>query len=62
MNVNTIIEPIGRLLEWSFANVIEPLGNSVNYSVVVLGFVGLFVWLKMQSDYNKKAKQDGSIQ
>ena len=31
------------------------IGNSFNYLVIVGGFVGLAIWLKMQGKYNKEA-------
>lgn len=46
---------------WIFENTLEPLGNIPNYSFIVLGFVGLFIWLKMQKKYNEEAKSTGHL-
>lgn len=61
MNLQEIIEPLGVFLESTFEGVLMPISNLFNWAVIVGGFVGLFVWLKMQSDYNKKAEKEGNI-
>ena len=50
-----ILYPLRDLLVWFFENLLEPVGNTLNYTFVVLGFVGLFVWLKYQTKYNAEA-------
>ena len=37
------------------------LGNIPNILIIIGGFIGLGVWLKMQSDFNKKPEKDGYI-
>lgn len=37
----------------------EMVGNVFNYSVIVLGFVGLFYWLNFQRKSNAKAFREG---
>ncbi len=46
---------------YAFFGALEKLGNVPNYAFIVLGFVGLFIWLNMQKKFNNKAKQDGSL-
>lgn len=41
---------------WLFENTMEPLGNIPNGIFLILLFVGLFVWLKMQAKYNAEAE------
>ncbi len=36
----------------------DMIGNIFNYSVIVLGFVGLFIWLNMQKKYNAAAESN----
>jgi hypothetical protein len=36
----------------------DMIGNIFNYSCVVLGFVGLFLWLNMQRKFNADAESD----
>jgi len=43
---------------WSFENLLEPLGDFPNLLFLILLFVGLFVWLKMQAKYNAEAEAD----
>ena len=44
------------ILVWSFEHLLEPLGNTLNYTFLFLGFAGLFFWLKMQAKYNAEAE------
>ncbi len=39
-----------------FENTLEPLGDLPNLIFLILLFVGLFVWLKMQAKYNAEAE------
>ncbi len=32
-----------------------------NIVLIIIGFVATAVWLKMQGDYNKKAKEQGTL-
>ncbi|MFM1932915.1 MAG: hypothetical protein RL226_2218 [Bacteroidota bacterium] len=61
MNLNSIIEPIGKLLESAFETTLVPISDGFNWLVIVGGFVGLIVWLRMQMAYNKKAKNEGGL-
>lgn len=65
MNLQSILDPIERFIVWSFESILEPLGElpwvSPNNLVIVLGFVGLFYWLKVQGNYNKKAQSEGGM-
>ena len=59
MNLNDILVPVEDLLTWTF-QIFEVIGNSFNYAVIILGFVGLFIWLRMQMKYNKEAEGNPS--
>ncbi|MCB0478184.1 MAG: hypothetical protein R2799_00830 [Crocinitomicaceae bacterium] len=37
------------------------LWDFLNMGVIVLGFVGLFIWLRLQGKYTKQAKEEGGI-
>jgi len=54
MSSSTIFHGIGDFLTWTLG-IFEVLGNTVNYAVIVLGFVGLFYWLNLQRKYNAQA-------
>jgi hypothetical protein len=36
----------------------DNIGNVFNYSCIVLGFVGLFIWLNKQRKFNEQAKNN----
>lgn len=59
MNLNEILVPVQDLLTWTFG-IFEVLGNSFNNVVIVLGFVGLFIWLRKQLKFNKEAEGNPS--
>ncbi len=51
--------PLGDLITWTFDNLLVPVGElGINPNVIFLlmGFAGMFLWLKMQSKYNKEAE------
>jgi hypothetical protein len=52
---------LGDFFMWLFENTLEPLGNLPNWSFIVLGFIGMFIWLKMQKDFNAEAKSKGTL-
>lgn len=61
MNLQQIVEPLAKLVDGTFRSVLVPISDAANWAVIVLGFVGLFIWLKMQKDYNAKAKRDNTL-
>jgi hypothetical protein len=60
--------PLGNLIVWIFDSLLVPFGElsnsdsfwflSPNLLIVVIGFLGLFIWLSLQSKYNKRAEKD----
>jgi hypothetical protein len=50
---------IADFLTWTFG-FFEWIGNKFNYSMIVLGFFGLFFWLNAQRKFNDKAANDPS--
>ena len=53
-----LIYGLGDVFSWFFS-LFEKLGNMPNYTFIILGFVGLFIWLTMQKNYNNKAQNEG---
>lgn len=51
----------GDFFMWLFENTLEPLGNIPNNAAILLGFVGLFIWLRMQGRFNAEAKANGTL-
>ena len=56
-----IVYCLGDIFTWIFENTLEPLGNIPNWIFIILGFIGLFIWLKMQSNFNAEAKQNETM-
>jgi hypothetical protein len=54
MSSSAFFYGIGDFLTWTF-RFFELVGNIFNYSLIVLGFVGLFYWLNWQKKFNDKA-------
>ena len=42
----------------SFFVLYDKVGNLANYSFLLLGFVGFFIWMKYQKKYNDEAAND----
>ncbi|MEY3398519.1 MAG: hypothetical protein RL220_1113 [Bacteroidota bacterium] len=61
MNLQDILYPIADGLLWLFNNILEPSTHWFNWVCIALGFGGMFLWLKMQRDYNRKAQKDGGL-
>jgi hypothetical protein len=60
MGSSSVFYAIGNLLTWTFG-IFEMIGNSFNYALIVLGFIGLFYWLNMQKKLSDKAKREGTL-
>ena len=58
MSSSTIFYAIGDFMQEVAFLPLEMIGNIFNYSLIVLGFVGLFYWLNFQKKFNEAAKND----
>lgn len=58
MTYTEFVEALGDGLLWTTEILFETVGNIFNYAVIVLGFVGLFIWLRLQAKYNREAAND----
>lgn len=61
MGSREFFEGLGDLFTNYLFIPLEMVGNLFNYSVIVLGFVGLFYWLNLQKKFNEKAKKEGTL-
>jgi len=61
MNTQEIITPVAKFIEWTFETILVPISSPFNMSVIALGFIGLFFWLRLQKKYNDKAEEEGRI-
>lgn len=60
MNLNDIVEPLADLFTWTFG-ILEGLGNSFNWLIIAVMFVLNVIWIKKMGDYNREAKQNGTM-
>ena len=61
MNTQEIITPVAKFIELKFETFLVPISSPFNSGVIVLGFVGLLFWLRLQKKYTQKAEQDGDL-
>ena len=61
MNTQEIITPVAKFIELTFETFLVPISSPFNSGVIVLGFVGLLFWLRLQKKYTQKAEQDGDL-
>lgn len=52
--------PLADIITWTFDNILVPLGEWTRFGILntaflLLGFFGVFVWLRMQAKYNAEA-------
>lgn len=57
MNLNDIAYALADFFYWAFSFL--PKFSFLNNVILLGGFVGVGVWLKMQADYNKIEEKDG---
>lgn len=57
MSSTDIFWGIGDLMQWTFG-IFEVIGNSFNYMLLGLGFIGLFYWLNWQRKFNQQAENN----
>lgn len=60
-----IVNPIAAFLKWTFDYILVPLGElpniiNPNYIFLILGFIGFFIWLRLQHKYDQRAKREGT--
>lgn len=61
MNLQSILNPIVEALQWSFRYILEPMTNWFNWLCILGGFIGIYIWLRMQKKFTAKAQQEGTI-
>ena len=58
MSSTEILVAIGDFILWTTQIVYENIGNLFNDAMIVLGFIGLFIWLRLQHKYNQEAQNN----
>lgn len=61
MNLQSILYPIADFFEWTFEHILVPISNGFNWLCIVGGFVGIWIWLRMQARFTEKARREGGI-
>lgn len=61
MNLQDLITPVGKFVEWTFETVLVPLSNPFNLGVILLVLGGIAFWLRKQRQYTAQARQSGDI-
>jgi len=52
--MDALVYSLGDFFTWTFG-ILESLENLPNIAFILLGFFGLFYWLRQQGKYNKQA-------
>lgn len=55
-----LTDPLGDFFVWSFDTFLVPFGNMPNLAFLIIGFVGLFYWLRLQAKWNKQADENSN--
>lgn len=50
-----LTEPLAQFITWSFDTLLVPMQNMPNVAFILLGFFGLFSWLRIQTKLSAKA-------
>ena len=58
MTSTEIFVSIGDFILWTTELLFHNVGNLFNDAMIILGFVGLFIWLRLQHRYNKEAENN----
>ena len=60
MNFQGLLYPLADFFVLTF-DLVMPMADMINWLCVVLGFVGMLFWLRLQGKYNQKAEQEGTL-
>lgn len=58
MTSTDIIVAVGDFILWTTEILFENIGNLFNNAMIILGFIGLFIWLRTQHKFNKEAQNN----
>lgn len=61
MNMTDVFNGIGRFFQWTFT-IVDKLGNGPNLFFWLLIGALILVWLRMQTKFNKEAKENNTLQ
>jgi hypothetical protein len=58
MTTTEILVSIGDFILWTTELLFHNVGNLFNDAMIILGFIGLFIWLRIQYRFNKAAENN----
>lgn len=61
MNLQELITPVAKFIEWTFETVLVPISSPFNLAVIVLIVGGIALWLRRQGKFTAEARQNGGI-
>lgn len=61
MNLQELITPVAKFIEWTFETALVPVSNPFNLGVILLVFAGIAIWLRKQRKFSEEARQNGGI-
>ncbi|MEZ4721457.1 MAG: hypothetical protein R2813_06215 [Flavobacteriales bacterium] len=60
MRLNELMDLLGELFTWTFG-ILRALGNNFNWFIIVIMSILGVIWIKKMGDFNKEAKQNGTL-
>jgi hypothetical protein len=61
MNMTDVFNGLGNFFQWTFT-FMKGIGNAPNVFFWLIIVSLIFTWLRMQSKFNKEAKEKGSLE
>jgi hypothetical protein len=61
MNLQDLITPVGKFVEWTFETALVPMSNPFNLGVILIGLGGIAFWLRKQRKYSEEARNKGGL-
>lgn len=57
---NHFVYGLADFFQWTF-NLLKLLRNGFNYTYVIIGIIGIVVWMKVQKKYDDAADKNGTL-
>ena len=61
MNLQELLTPVAKFVEWTFETLLIPVTNPFNAAVVLLIVSGIAMWLRKQGKFTAEARRNGGI-
>lgn len=60
MRLNELMECTGQFCLWAFGG-LRALGNGFNWTIIVVMFIMGVIWVKKMGDFNREARENGTL-